>query len=52
LPLAIYSATHQIDGDGIAMRLIIISLSFAFFSLLLSNILARRAEKWLGVHHA
>jgi molybdate transport system permease protein len=52
LPLAIYSATHQIDGDGIAMRLIIISLSFAFFSLLLSNILARRAEKWLGAHRA
>ncbi|MES2673707.1 MAG: molybdate ABC transporter permease subunit [Pseudomonadota bacterium] len=52
LPLAIYSATHQIDGDAMAMRLIIISLSFAFFSLLLSNILSRRAEKWLGMHSA
>ncbi|MES2825677.1 MAG: molybdate ABC transporter permease subunit [Pseudomonadota bacterium] len=52
LPLAIYSATHQIDGDAIAMRLIAISLVFAFFSLLLSNILSRRAEKWLGVHSA
>ena len=52
LPLAIYSATHQIEGDVIAKRLIIISLSFAFFSLLLSNLLSRRAEKWLGMHRA
>lgn len=52
LPLAIYSATHQIDGDATAMRLIVICLIFAFFSLLLSNILSRRAEKWLGVHRA
>lgn len=52
LPLAIYSATHQINGDGMAVRLIVISLSFAFFALLLSNILSRRAEKWLGVHRA
>ncbi len=52
LPLAIYSATHQVDGDAIAVRLIMISLAFAFFSLLLSNILSRRAEKWLGLHRA
>ena len=52
LPLAIYSATHQIDGEGMAMRLITISLCFAFFSLLLSNVLSRRAEKWLGMHRA
>jgi len=52
LPLAIYSATHQIDGDAIAARLIVISLAFAFFALLLSNILSRRAEKWLGVNRA
>jgi molybdate transport system permease protein len=52
LPLAIYSATHQIDGDSMAIRLILISLSFAFFALLLSNILSRRAEKWLGVNRA
>lgn len=52
LPLAIYTATHQIDDDAIAMRLIIISLTFAFFSLFLSNMLSRRAEKWLGVHRA
>jgi len=52
LPLAIYTATHQIDGDAMTVRLIIISLAFAFFSLLLSNLLSRRAEKWLGVHRA
>lgn len=52
LPLAIYSATHQIDGDAMAVRLIVISLAFAFFALLLSNIFSRRAEKWLGVHRA
>lgn len=52
LPLAIYSATHQIDGDAVAMRLIFISLAFAFFALLLSNILSRRAEKWVGVNRA
>lgn len=52
LPLAIYSATHQIDGDAMALRLILICLALAFFSLLLSNILTRRAEKWLGVNRA
>jgi molybdate transport system permease protein len=52
LPLAIYSATHQIDGDAMALRLIMICLALAFFSLLLSNILTRRAEKWLGVNRA
>ena len=52
LPLAIYSATHQVDGDASAMRLIFISLAFAFFALLLSNILSRRAEKWIGVNRA
>ncbi|HWV14013.1 MAG TPA: molybdate ABC transporter permease subunit [Cellvibrio sp.] len=52
LPLAIYSASHQIDGDAAALRLIAISLTFAFLALLLSNILSRRAEKWLGVQRA
>ncbi len=52
LPLAIYSATHQLDGDAMALRLIGICLALAFFSLLLSNILTRRAENWLGVHRA
>jgi molybdate transport system permease protein len=52
LPLAIYSATHQVGGDAMAMRLICISLAFAFFALLLSNIWSRRAEKWIGVNRA
>lgn len=52
LPLAIYSATHQIDGDAMAVRLILICLALAFFSLLLSNVLTRRAERWLGVRRA
>lgn len=52
LPLAIYSATHQMNGDPMAMRLIAISIGFAFFSLLLSNMLTHRAERWLGVRHA
>ncbi len=52
LPLAIYSATHQVNGDAMAMRLILICLSLAFFSLLLSNMLTRRTERWLGVRRA
>jgi molybdate transport system permease protein len=52
LPLAIYSATHQIDGDAMALRLIVICLALAFFSLLLNNLLTRRAENWLGVRRA
>jgi molybdate transport system permease protein len=52
LPLAIYSATHQIGGDAIATRLILICLALAFFSLLMSNLLTRRAERWLGVRRA
>lgn len=52
LPLAIYSATHQIDGDAMAVRLILICVSLAFFSLLISNVMTRRAERWLGVRRA
>lgn len=52
LPLAIYSATHQINGEASAYRLIAISILFAFFSLMLSHWLSRRAQKKLGLHHA
>lgn len=52
LPLAIYSATHQIDGDAMAIRLIVICMILAFCSLLLSNLLTRKAERWLGMRHA
>ena len=37
LPLAIYSATNQINGEAIATRLILICVAIAFISLLLSN---------------
>jgi molybdate transport system permease protein len=52
LPLAIYSATHQINGDEMAIRLIFICLALAFFSLLMSNLLTRRTERWLGGRRA
>ena len=52
LPLAIYSATNQINGEAIATRLILICVAIAFISLLLSNLLTRRAERWLGAQNA
>lgn len=52
LPLAIYSATNQVNGEASAVRLIWICLALAFFSLLLSNVFTRRAERWLGVRSA
>ncbi|MGK2913372.1 MAG: molybdate ABC transporter permease subunit [Porticoccaceae bacterium] len=52
LPLAIYSATHQADGDGAALRLIVICIAIAFAALLTTNLLARRVERWLGTRHA
>jgi len=50
LPLAIYTAMHQIDGEHHIMRLIAICIALSFFSLILSNAITRRSEKWLGVH--
>ena len=52
LPLAIYTATHQIDGDTQALRLIGICLALAFAALLAANLLNRRAQKLLGTGHA
>jgi len=52
LPLAIYSATHQLQGEITAYRLIAVSIGFAFFALLLSHFFARRAEKKLGINRA
>ena len=48
LPLAIYSAIHVPDGEHMASRLIMISLTLAFASLLLSNHLSKRAARRLG----
>lgn len=52
LPLAIYSATHQLNGDEAAMRLIFICIALAFISLLASNLLTQRVERWLGAQSA
>jgi molybdate transport system permease protein len=51
LPLAIYSATHHIDGDASALRLIIISIILALGALLICNLITRKTESWLGQHH-
>lgn len=51
LPLAIYTAMHQVDSENHIMRLIAICIALSFFSLLFSNFITRRSEKWLGVRH-
>jgi molybdate transport system permease protein len=51
LPLAIYTAMHQVDGENHIMRLIAICVGLSFFSLIFSNAITRRSEKWLGVRH-
>lgn len=52
LPLAIYSATHQADGDAAALRLIAICVALAFAALLTTNLMAQRVERRLGTRHA
>ncbi|MFZ5757235.1 MAG: molybdate ABC transporter permease subunit [Pseudomonadota bacterium] len=48
LPLAIYSSMHAPDGDAMALRLVTLSLTIAFVSLLVSNHLSKRAAQRLG----
>lgn len=48
LPLAIYSSMHAPDGDAMALRLVALSLTIAFVSLLVSNHLSKRAAQRLG----
>lgn len=48
LPLAIYSAVHLPDGEPMAARLIVISVSIAMASLLLSNYWSKRMGRRLG----
>lgn len=48
LPLAIYSAVHLPDGEPMAARLIMISVSIAMASLLLSNYWSKRMGRRLG----
>ncbi len=52
LALAIYSASQQIDGEGAALRLMVLCLALALGALLLSQWLSRRAERLLGHGHA
>jgi len=47
IPLAIYAATHRVDGDAIALRLVVVSIALAAVALLISEWLDRRQD-----HHA
>lgn len=48
LPLAIYSFTHQPDGEAAALRLSLLSIALALLALLGSHWFTRRAEQMLG----
>lgn len=48
LPLAIYAAMHATDGETLALRLVMLSITVAFLALLLSQWLAKRSQKRLG----
>jgi molybdate transport system permease protein len=49
LPLAIYAATQVPGGEATAARLSAVSFALAVALLLLSELLARRMRRWLGV---
>ena len=49
LPLAIYSALQQPDGDAMAWRLSAISVALSLAALVISELLARRAGRGLDV---
>jgi molybdate transport system permease protein len=48
LPLALYTALQTPDGDALATRLAILSLSLGFAGLLLSEFLSRLLRRRLG----
>ena len=48
LPLAIYQALQTPDGDAIAGRLAVISITLAFAGLVASEVLARRVRSMTG----
>ncbi len=48
LPLAIYAALQSPDGDAAAMRLAGLSFAIALVALFASEIVARRAGRWIG----
>ena len=48
LPLALYSLTQTPDGDGAALRLVVIAIVLALGALILSEYLARRVSQRRG----
>lgn len=48
LPLAIYAATQQPDGEAVAARLATISFSISLVALMLSEVLAHRLRLLIG----
>lgn len=48
IPLAIYSATHMVDGEDMAFRLTMVSIALALGALLLANLVDRRIRILLG----
>jgi len=48
LPLAIYAATQEPDGDAVAARLATISFSVALIALMVSEFLAHRLRRLIG----
>jgi molybdate transport system permease protein len=48
LPLAIYTATQTPGGEATAAKLAGISFTLALVGLLLSDLIARRMQRWLG----
>ena len=48
LPLAIYTYTQMPDGDLIAIRLVVISVTIALAALVMSNFLEHRMAKKMG----
>lgn len=52
LPLALYTAVQTPGGDGVALRLVVISCILAFAALAASEILARRVRRRVMGHGA
>jgi molybdate transport system permease protein len=48
LPLAIYAAMQSPDGDTLALRLVVLSIAIALFTLLVSQWFASRSHQRLG----
>lgn len=48
LPLALYTATQSTQGDALALRLVVISMTLAFLALMISDWLEKRVRLFLG----